>query len=135
MEGESEKQAIIVSGIPELTRDASPEERFIFDLIERAIHRRIINRLHVFALSVPDIVDLLPENSFGLHSSWPQLRAEHSRSGNRDGFKNWLKAQYGVSISSKTVRKAFDELDKVEGDLKRILDELEIVSSLSPLEQ
>ena len=135
MEGKSEKQAIIVSGIPELTRDASPEERFIFDLIERAIHRRIINRLHVFALSVPDIVDLLPENSFGLHSSWPQLRAEHSRSGNRDGFKNWLKAQYGVSISSKTVRKAFDELDKVEGDLKRILDELEIVSSLSPLEQ
>ena len=135
MEGKSEKQAIIISGIPELTRDASPEERFMFDLIERAIHRRVINRLHVFALSVPDIVDLLPEKSFGLHSSWPELRAEYSRSGNRDGFKNWLKSQYGTSISSRTVRKAFDELDNVEGDLKRILDELEIVSSLSPLEQ
>ena len=133
-EGKSERQAIVVSGIPEYSKDASPEERFMFDLIERSIHRRIVNRLHLFALSVPDIVDLLPEKSFNLQNSWSELRAAYKRSGNREGFKIWIKSEYGVSISSKTVKKSFDGLDKVDGDLKRILDELEIVASLSPFE-
>jgi energy-coupling factor transporter ATP-binding protein EcfA2 len=133
-EGKSERQAIVFSGIPEYSKDASPEERFMFDLIERAIHRRVINRLHLYALSVPDIVDLLPEKAFNLQNSWSELRAKYKRSGNRDGFKIWLKSEFGVSISSKNVKKAFEGLDTVDGDLKKILDELEIVASLSPFE-
>ena len=133
-EGKSERQAIVISGIPEYSKDGSPEERFMFDLIERAIHRRVINRLHLYALSVPDIVDLLPEKAFNLQNSWSELRAKYKRSGNRDGFKIWVKSEFGVSISSKNVKKAFEGLDALDGDLKKILDELEIVASLSPFE-
>ena len=133
-EGKSERQAIVFSGIPEFSKDASPEERFMFDLIERAIHRRVINRLHLYALTVPDIVDLLPEKAFNLQNTWSELRAKYKKSGNRDGFKIWLKSEFGVSISTKNVKKAFEGLDTVDGDLKKILDELEIVASLSPFE-
>ena len=83
---------------------------------------------------VPDIVDLLPESSFGLNKSWDQLRKEFKKSVNRDGFKSWLKMEYGVSISIKTVSKALHQLDAIEGELHRISSELEIVASLSPLD-
>ena len=86
------------------------------------------------ALEVPDIVDLLPESSFGLNKSWDQLRKEFKKSVNRDGFKSWLKMEYGVSISIKTVSKALHQLDAIEGELHRISSELEIVASLSPLD-
>ena len=45
-----------------------------------------------------------------------------------------MKSEFGVSISTKNVKKAFEGLDTVDGDLKKILDELEIVASLSPFE-
>ena len=133
-QGKSPAQAVIAAGISELSRDASPEERYMLDLIERAFHRRLANRLHILPLGVPDIVDLLPEKSFGLTKSWSVLRSEHRKSSSRENFKTWLKSEYGVSISSKTVKRAFDSLDTVDGELRRILDELEIVASLSPLE-
>lgn len=133
-QGKSSAQAVVAAGISGLSRDASPEERYMLDLIERAIHRRVVNRLHIFPIEAPDIVDLLPEKSFGLTKSWTVLRSEHRRSGTRENFKAWLKAEYGVSISLKSVKRAFDSLDTVEGELRRILDELEIVASLSPFE-
>jgi ABC-type Mn2+/Zn2+ transport system ATPase subunit len=133
-EGKSTQQAIKESGIRELAKDSSFEERSILDLVERAIHRRILGRLHLLALSVPDIVDLLPEASFGLKRSWSELRREYVKSGHRDGFKSWLKLEYDVSISSKTVSKAIQQLDVIDGDLHRISSELEIVASLSPLD-
>ncbi len=133
-QGRNPTQAVAAAQISELSRDATPEERYLLDLVERAIHRRIAHRLHIFALDVPDIVDLLPEKSFGLTKSWAALRAEHRKSGSRENFKAWLKADYGVSISSKSVKRAFDSLDTVDGELRRILHELEIVASLGPLE-
>jgi energy-coupling factor transporter ATP-binding protein EcfA2 len=133
-EGKTALQAIKESGISGLARDSSPEERYMFDLIERAIHRNVLGRVRFWALSVPDIVDLLPETAFGLTKSWSKLRQEYARSPVRDGFKSWLKSEYQVSISTKTVRRAFEKLDVVEGELRDILRELEIVASLSPLE-
>ncbi len=133
-EGKSTQQAIKESGIRELAKDSSFEERSILDLVERAIHRRILGRLHLLALSVPDIVDLLPEKSFGLKKSWSELRREYGKSGHRDGFKSWLKLEYDVSISTKTVSRAVQQLDVIDGDLHRISSELEIVASLSPLD-
>ena len=132
--GKSTQQAISESGIRELAQNSSFEERSILDLVERAIHRRILGRLHLLALEVPDIVDLLPESSFGLNKSWDQLRKEFKKSVNSDGFKSWLKMEYGVSISIKTVSKALHQLDAIEGELHRISSELEIVASLSPLD-
>lgn len=133
-QGKNSTQAVIAARISDLLSGATPEERFMLDLIERAIHRRIAHRLHIFSLSVPDIVDLLPEESFGLTKTWAVLRSEHRKSGSKDNFKAWLKSEYGTSISSKTVKRAFESLDAVDGELRRILEELEIVASLGPLE-
>jgi len=127
-------QAIAVSGIRDVDREATFEERVMHDLIERAIHRGMLHRLHIYALPAQDIVDLLPEKSFGLESTWDELREEHRSFPVRMSFKDWLRQEKGVSVSVKSVRKAFDSIDALSAPLQEILNELEIVSSLSPLE-
>lgn len=132
--GASATQTITQSGLHEFSKDATFEERVTLDLIQRAIHRRMLHRLHFFALPTRDIVDLLPVSSFGLTKSWEELRAEHHRQSRGKSFKEWLKEEYQVSISTKTVKKAFDSLDNIDGPLKDLLDELEVVASLSSLD-
>jgi hypothetical protein len=132
--GASPGQAIAVSGIREVDREATFEERVMHDLIERAIHRGMLHRLHIYALPAQDIVDLLPEKSFGLEGTWEELRDEHRSFPVRMSFKDWLRQEKGVSVSVKSVRKAFDSIDALSAHLQEILNELEIVSSLSPLE-
>ena len=132
--GASPGQAIAISGIREVDREATFEERVMHDLIERAIHRSMLHRLHIYALPAQDIVDLLPEKSFGLEGTWDELRDEHRSFPVRMSFKDWLRQEKGVSVSVKSVRKAFDSIDALSAPLQEILNELEIVSSLSPLE-
>lgn len=132
--GASPGQAIAISGIREVDREATFEERVMHDLIERAIHRSMLHRLHIYALPAQDIVDLLPEKSFGLEGTWDELRDEHRGFPVRMSFKDWLRQEKGVSVSVKSVRKAFDSIDALSAPLQEILNELEIVSSLSPLE-
>ena len=132
--GASPGQAIAISGIREVDREATFEERVMHDLIERAIHRSMLHRLHIYALPAQDIVDLLPEKSFGLEGTWDELRDEHRSFPVRMSFKEWLRQEKGVSVSVKSVRKAFESIDALSAPLQEILNELEIVSSLSPLE-
>ena len=104
------------------------------DLIERAIHRGMLHRLHIYALPVEDIVDLLPEKAFGLETTWKELRDEHRSFPVRMSFKDWLREEKKVSVSVRSIKRAFDSIDNLNEPLSRILHELEIVTSLSPLE-
>ena len=132
--GASPGQAIAVSGIRDVDRESTFEERVMLDLIERAIHRGMLHRLHIYALAVQDIVDLLPEKAFGLDGTWEELRSEHQSFPVKMSFKDWLRQEKGVSVSVKSVKKAFDSIDALSEPLQSILHELEIISSLSPLD-
>jgi AAA15 family ATPase/GTPase len=132
--GATTAQAIFASGIKDVDKAATFEERVMHDLIERAIHRGLLHRLHIYALPVEDIVDLLPEKAFGLEKTWKALRDEHRSFPLRMSFKDWLRQEKGVSVSARSVKRAFDSIDSLNEPLRRILHELEIVSALSPLE-
>jgi hypothetical protein len=132
--GATAAQAIITSGLRDIDNNATFEERVMQDLIERAIHRGMLHRLHIYALPVEDIVDLLPEKAFGLETTWKELRDEHRRFPVRMSFKDWLRAEKNVSVSVKSIKRAFDSIDSLNEPLSRILHELDVVASLSPLE-
>jgi hypothetical protein len=132
--GATAAQAIIISGLRDIDNSATFEERVMQDLIERAIHRGMLHRLHIYALPVEDIVDLLPEKAFGLETTWKDLRDEHRRFPVRMSFKDWLRAEKNVSVSVRSIKRAFESIDGLSEPLGRILHELEVVASLSPLE-
>jgi hypothetical protein len=132
--GATAVQAITISGLRDIGNNATFEERVMQDLIERAIHRGMLHRLHIYALPVEDIVDLLPEKAFGLETTWKELRDEHRSFPVRMSFKDWLREEKKVSVSVRSIKRAFDSIDNLNEPLSRILHELEIVTSLSPLE-
>jgi hypothetical protein len=102
------------------------EERFLFDLLDRAVHRGLLRRLSIFALPTPDIVDLLPPELFGLEQSWEQLRSEYRKDRSSMNFKDWLRESRNVSISEKTIQSALDQSDALDPVLLRLLQEIEL---------
>jgi hypothetical protein len=106
--------------------EASFEERMLFDLLERAIHRGILRRLDLFALSVGDVVELLPATGFSSSVGWEELRREYRLSGLRTDFKSWLRETHQISVSVRTVQKAFDNSDSVHPELVRLLQQIEL---------
>ena len=132
--GATTAQAISGCGLKDVDKAATFEERVMHDLIERAIHRGLLHRLHIYALPAEDIVDLLPEKAFGLEKTWHALRDEHRSFPMRISFKDWLRQEKGISVSVRSVKRAFDSIDSLNEPLRRILHELEVVSALSPVE-
>jgi hypothetical protein len=115
------------------TLNPTPEERFMFDLIVRSVERGISHRVHVFGLPVKDIIELLPETSFGLESPWPVLRQEYDRRKERSDFKSWLRDVYSAEISTRRISEAFGGMDALPSTLIDLLREIEILSSLGAL--
>ena len=98
----------------------------LFDLLERAIHRGILRRLDLFALSVGDVIELLPAGGFGSSEGWEELRQQYRISGLRTDFKSWLREYRQISVSVRTVEKAFDNSDSVHPELTRLLQQIEL---------
>lgn len=128
--GASEKELKRILTAHRKGRDASFEERMLFDLLERAIHRGVLRRLDLFALSVGDVIELLPTGGFGSSLSWEELRGQYQRSGFRTDFKDWLRETQQISVSVRTIEEAFDNSDSVHPELTRLLQQIELGCSM-----
>jgi hypothetical protein len=128
--GASDKELKQILTLHRANSEASYEERMLFDLLERAIHRGILRRLDLFALSVGDVVELLPAEGFGSTVGWAELRLEYQLSGLRTDFKSWLRETHQISVSVRSVERAFDGYDSLHPELTRLLQQIELGCSL-----
>ncbi len=129
--GKTAAEILREAGLHKLHATATPEERFMIDLIVRATERGLAHRVHIFALPTPDIIDLLPIESFGLSQSWEALREEFAKEKPVENFKNWLRKKHKTKISVSAVESSFDDLDSLPDPLVRLLREIEIMCSLT----
>lgn len=129
--GATEKELKQVLASRRLGLDISYEERTLFDLLERAIHRGILNRLELYAFSVGDVVELLPASKFGSQLGWDELRRDYSANRLGMDFKSWLRETHKISVSVRTVERAFEEADALHPELIRLLQQIELGSSVA----
>jgi len=125
------KQAMKLSGFADLRSKATPEERTIVEIIDRAARRRVIDRVGVYGLPVRDIAQLLPPESFGLDHDWPHLEHEFKQERSGRDFKTWLREEHGVSISVKTIRKAVSGLDELSDGLVDLRESVIVALALA----
>lgn len=123
------------SGLRDLQRDASLEERVMLGLLEQCVQRRLLDRFHVFGFSKRDIIEYLPAAEFGLTDDWERLRTDFKnfKSEIRLDFKTWLKAERQASVSTQRVTAAFEKLDALDGDLAALLTEMSVLSAVGAL--
>jgi hypothetical protein len=95
------------------SRDSSsPEERTIYQIMERSIQKRQLSRINFFGLSVKDIIMLFPSENFGLAQSWEELEQSFKLRPNRDmNFKDYLRSQ-GATISTAQVKLAISKIER-----------------------
>ena len=115
--GRSPESAIRESGLGELERGSTPEERTLIEIVKRAASNGSLGRLEVHGLPVKDVAMLLPPESFGLDGTWSTYERQHAATGQGRNFKKWLKDEHGATISKKTVQSAVANLDSYNDGL------------------
>ena len=91
---------------------SSPEERTIYQIMERSIQKRQLSRINFFGLSVKDIIMLFPAENFGLKQSWEELEKSFKTRLDRDmNFKDYLRSQ-GATISTAKVKLAIAAIER-----------------------
>tara|TARA_B100000315_G_scaffold256294_1_gene301889 strand:- start:751 stop:1542 length:792 start_codon:yes stop_codon:yes gene_type:complete len=112
-QGVAVRNAIKESGLEQLRSESTPEERTLIEILERGACRRVLDRIDIHGLPARDIAELLPPNSFGLEHDWSHYGNEFRSTGRGRDFKTWLREEYHVSISQKTLKKAVTGLDQM----------------------
>ena len=113
MTQEGLKPSLIIGrlGLRELQQAASPEEKSLFQILERAIQKRHLSRVHFFGLSVHDVIMLFSPISFGLNQTWSELEMTFKNRADRsENFKDFLRRQ-GAMISTEMVKSAINDID------------------------
>jgi energy-coupling factor transporter ATP-binding protein EcfA2 len=95
------------------SRDSSsPEERTIYQIMERSIQKRQLSRINFFGLSVKDVIMLFSPEHFGLNQSWQELEVLFGARVDRQlNFKDFLRSQ-GATISTAKVRAAISAIER-----------------------
>jgi len=113
MTQEGLKPSLIIGrlGLRELLQAASPEEKSLYQILERAIQKRHLYRVHFFGLSVHDVIMLFAPKSFGLNQTWSELEEIFmNRVDRSQNFKDFLRSQ-GAIISTEMVKSAINDID------------------------
>lgn len=118
-------------GIDEAERHTTQEQRYMFALLKRAIHRSVLDRIRLHPVSARDIQETIPHTNFGLVDDWETLRREHAHSGSRESFKKWLSDSKSVRITASSIKKAMRALETLPEELASLLTELEIAVAMS----
>ena len=124
-------KAIKESGLELLRSESTPEERALVEILERGARRGILDRIDIHGLPARDIAELLPSNSFGLEKDWSDYGKEFRSAGRGRDFKTWLREEYGVSISQKSIRKAITGLDQMTDGLIDLHQALLVAAALA----
>jgi len=129
--GRSPDAALRESGIDDLKRTASPEERTLIEILDRATHNRSLDRLDVHGLPVSDVAMLFPPEAFDLDADWVTYEKQHAEyqrqhaeigQGRPRTFKAWLKAEHEATISKKTIKTAVAGLDDYNDGLLGLME-------------
>jgi hypothetical protein len=130
-QGVAVKKAIKESGLEGLQMDSTPEERTLNEILERGARRGILDRIDIHGLPARDIVELLPASSFGLEHDWPHYGKEFRSASGTSNFKTWLRDEYHVSISKKTIRKAVTGLDQMTAGLVALQEAVLVAAEMA----
>ena len=129
--GRSPDAALRESGIAGLSRTASPEERTLIEILDRATRNRSLDRLDVHGLPVSDVAMLFPPEAFGLDADWGTYERQHAEyqrqhakigQGRPKPFKGWLKVEHEATISKKTIETAVAGLDDYNDGLLGLME-------------
>lgn len=112
--------------LAEFTRgSANSEAVFIKEFAALALDFKARERIHLAAVSKPDIIEYLPishfvNESFGI-SDWETARALWEKSKTKKNFKSWLALSYGSSFDDNTIRDATKSMDHIPTDFTDLL--------------
>jgi hypothetical protein len=119
-------KALALSGLAKRRDIASPEDRVMLNLLEAIASRGLLDRFHLYGFAKKDIIEYLPEESFGLKDSWTQLRSDfHGFVGKKLDFKEWLRKERAAQISTRRIREAFSQFDDFHMELRALLKHIE----------
>lgn len=104
------------------------EAAWLRELGERCLATGTWHRVHVFGLSLPDIVCYLPSPIVG--AKWDDLIAAWRRSSERPAnIKEWVEREHGTRLSIKSVRAAVKDVDTFHPDLVALQAKLQEVAA------
>jgi hypothetical protein len=98
-----------------------PESLTLLSILNGAIQRRLVHRIHPVGLKKPDIIQYVPATSFGLSGDWSTLFGEYKAANPQISFKEWLRDAKQARISVRTIREAFEEVSSLDDDLAAVL--------------
>lgn len=140
-----------IAALDPLKRDRSSkgktEREAVYELLRSAVEANRIDRLEIFGLEEPDIIDYFHPRELGpvdldseyLHlprrEAWDLLHARYINTPKRDrknhGFKSWAVETLGVGTDpSDVLRRASANLDRMPEDFERLR---ELLCSITPL--
>ena len=109
-----------------------PESRTLLSILNGAIRRRLVHRIHPVGLKKPDIIQYVPAISFGLSADWPTLFNEYRTANLQVSFKDWLRDAKQARISARAIREAFEDVSSLDDDLAAALMLIERASQSRP---
>lgn len=105
-----------------------PETQTLLSILTNAVSSEKFERLFLIGLKERDILQYLPPNMLGLNGTWESLFWEFRSTKTNTSFKDWLRIQHGVKISTPLVANWFESLDEIQPDLAAVVT---LISSLS----
>jgi len=108
-----------------LPRDKSGENVFLSQFLTLALSYGQYERVEVWGLSKPDILQYFDPSCFGLTRNWEELNALHTNSD--PSFKVWASKKYGADFDVRAIDSASHSLDSIPdefGDLMMRISEL-----------
>ena len=109
--------------------NASGEERVLANVIEQAMHRRVLDRITLVGIEVVDMTMIFPPSDFGLDKTWSEYQVEwldaKSKKTTNEDFKKYLKSKYNAKISVGTIEAAVQKLSTPPKELWYALEAIE----------
>ena len=127
-EGLQPSRIVQTLGLEDSRPHLRPETRTLLSILNGAIRRRLVHRIHPVGLKKPDIIQYVPATSFGLSADWPTLFNEYRAANLQISFKDWLRDAKQARISARAIREAFEEVSSLDDDLAAVLMLIERVS-------
>jgi len=131
-EGLQPSRIVQTLGLEDSRPRLRPESRTLLSILNGAIRRRLVHRIHPVGLKKPDIIQYVPATSFGLSADWPTLFNEYRAANLQISFKDWLRDAKQARISARAIREAFEEVSSLDDDLAAVLMLIERVSQSRP---
>jgi len=127
------KPGRIISDLQIMTKltNATPEEKSLLNLLISSINKGSVERIKPYGMSKPDIIHYLNPKDLGIESTWDDLWLEYKKGSRSMKFKQWLTTEKNASISERSIKEAFRNLNTYHKDLIDLIQMIAITCSPS----